>query len=114
MTDPLERHTTTRQTKNVDHSVHYAFRCKCGWHSNWYPSLPKADDEQTDHFRNVKRARSGLQPTPTLKTAAKYYREMAERADQPAEHRRLWKQLADEVDKRLNQDNPHEGQDSLF
>lgn len=89
--------------------------CKCGWHTPWEMQRQSAEDAGIKHEQEMEqfRARMSSHP-PSLRNQRDYYRQQAEDEGYDPEQRRLWQQLADEIDHRLNEaTDPMEGQGTL-
>jgi hypothetical protein len=80
--------------------------CSCrAWSSPIERSHQEAEDHGLKHLRLVEQARASLGPRAVsagaLKAQRDWARDMAEDPVQPEEHRVLWRQLADEITKRI-------------
>ena len=87
--------------------VHSAI-CRCGWRSVHSVNKPEVVEDIDDHHREVARLRSKISGRePSLATTRDYYREQAaDTRRYTPEQRRLWQQLADELDHRLGHATP--------
>lgn len=80
---------------------HYA-RCSCGVSTGYQENLQQVEDAEMRHSEEVERIRTHLgTQSPSLQSQRNYYAEKAEDHRETEENRRLWKQLADELDHRL-------------
>lgn len=68
--------------------------------------MSESDYQRQEQMKQ--RARRGLTygGRPSLRAQRNFYREQADNKDLSARDRRLWRQLADELDKRLNEAAP--------
>lgn len=90
--------------------------CRCGWQVQSLNSMDEADKAIRGHHREVDRLRARLSTTPpSLKAERDWAREQSENEDLEPSDRALWKQLADEMTRRLNDTtDPSEGQGVLL
>lgn len=86
----------------------YVTRCNCGWkHPGETPDRQVAEDWIRVHEKAIERIRTHLATkTPRLQDERDYYRSKADDPDETPENRAIWKQLADELSVRLNDDGP--------
>jgi hypothetical protein len=90
--------------------------CTCRWRApEVRDTHQEAEDSNIKHLRDVARVQAnGRRSTQSLTESRNYYRQQATE-DRDPERARLWAQLADEIDKRLNDVTPpNRGQDTLF
>lgn len=105
----MARHTTSVAVMD---NGRYMASCTCRWRGNHSAvSVQAAEDEVIAHLTQVERARaSARRGMPSLKDQRDHYRMKHEEDGDP-----LWKQLADEIDRRLNEEGADDGtQSTLF
>lgn len=110
----MASHTTTVVVMD---NGRYMASCACRWRGNHSAvSHQAAEDEIAVHLAQVERARaSARRGVPSLQSQRDYYRMMAEGEDQFSQDGHLWRQLADEIDRRLNEEGADDGtQSTLF
>lgn len=91
--------------------------CTCRWVTmKHYSTAQEAEDEIIKHLAVVEKTRAYTRRMPpSLKESRDYYRRMADDPSTPEDVRPLWAQLANELDKRLNDGpTPYEGQSRLW
>lgn len=77
-------------------------RCSCRFQTKVFLHKWQAEDEVREHLALVDRVRAYLETkNPTVKSQHDYYRERADDPDETPENRRLWQQLADELEPRV-------------
>jgi hypothetical protein len=77
-------------------------RCRCGFITKEHRTRDNVEDEVAKHQADVERIRLHLHTgVPTLKSQARYYRDMAENPQVEESDRLLWARLADELEARL-------------
>ena len=82
-------------------------RCRCGQRSEKCKSRQEAEDWTLKHQADVEILKAHLgTSSPTLRAQRDYYRKMADEG--APEDRALWRQLADELDRRLNDSAPQD------
>lgn len=103
-----------RVTIEEDHRSYRAI-CSCRGSSSFFDHRWEADDWRLTHLTLVERVRTHLNHgrEPSLKAQRDYFRNQANDPLTPSSDRALWKQLADELDGRLN-DAPPEEQTQLW
>jgi len=75
----------------------------CGWRPLRKETRHEIEDEFRKHIAEVQRARAALgRRNPSLKSERDWYRDQANNHTLPVREREMWKQLADELDHRLN------------
>lgn len=85
-------------------------RCKCGGFSGKVEHEWAVDDWWRVHLSYVEKVKAYLGTrTPTLTAQRDYYRLMSEDQSVPEKERDLWKQLAEELDHRVN-DGPEKSE----
>ena len=86
----------------------YQAVCTCRQRSMICQFQWEADDWKLYHLNLVGRVRIHLAhgKSPSLSSQRDYYRAMEKDLNTPAPDRVLWKQLADELDRRLNDTQP--------
>lgn len=85
--------------------------CKCGWRADPQVTRQAVEDEVLRHEMFVQRVRTQLRvKNPTLRSQRDHYRNMADDETIRESERRLWKQLADELDARLNDSGAEHGE----
>lgn len=101
----MGNHTFTRYVTETS-GEHYA-RCKCGETTGYKDTLQQVEDAEMAHLRHIARVRATLGGgrTPSLADQRDYFEKMAEDHHQTDEQRRLWRQLADEMTKRVGDRN---------
>ena len=107
----MGRHNTTITPVAGDR---WLATCSCRWRGNHHVLTQQmAEDDIIHHLRQVEVARaSARRGTPSLKDQRDYFRQ---RAEQDADFRVWWTQLADELDRRLNDAGADQsGQPTLF
>lgn len=79
----------------------FSSRCSCGHYTGFKETRQEREDAEIKHHDNVERIRAHLSTRdPSLVQQRDYYRLMS--VEDPEEsNRRLWQQLADELDRRL-------------
>lgn len=90
--------------------------CTCRWRApDVCDTAQAAEEANLKHLRDVERVLSNSRKVPpSLKESRDYYRRQAN-TDTDPERARLWGQLADEIDRRLNDATPiNRGQDALW
>lgn len=91
--------------------------CSCrGYAPKIVDTAHEAEDLNLKHEKEAARARANVRRMPpSLKESRDYYRARANDPETPPETAKLWAQLADELDKRLNDAAvPYEGQSRLW
>jgi hypothetical protein len=78
--------------------------CVCRASSRSFPFRWEAEDWQLQHLDLVNRVHTHLSHgrSPSLASQRDYFRSKADDVNTPVGDRPVWKQLADELDKRLN------------
>lgn len=92
-------------------------RCRCGWKSNWLSVPEELDAELREHHKEVREGRARMTfGAPSLVTQARTFRANSESSRYTDEERRLWAQLATELERRVDQTKRDDtlGQDELF
>lgn len=105
----MARHTTTVAVMDTGR---YMASCTCRWRGNHSAvSVQAAEDDAIVHLQQVDRARaSARRGAPSLKDQRDHYRSRYEEDGDP-----LWKQLANEIDRRLNEQGANDDtQSTLF
>jgi hypothetical protein len=94
----------------------YVCRCTCGASSGEKVHRQEAEDWVLVHDKEIERIRTHLATkTPRLQDERDYYRSKADDPDETPANRAIWKQLAEELSNRLNDDTPpDEGQMRLL
>lgn len=81
----------------------HAARCKCGQYSGPLDQKWEVDDWVREHHAKIEVIKAYLgTKTPTLKSQRDYYLMMSENPEVVASDREMWKLLADELGKRVN------------
>lgn len=96
-------------------SGQYRAICNCRGSSLFFVHRWEADDWRLQHLTLVERVRTHLSHgrEPSLKAQRDYFRTQASDTTIPKDDRLLWKQLADELDHRLN-DAPSAAEEGLW
>lgn len=85
------------------------------WASGYYAAKQTCEDEFRLHMKDVEIARASLgTSTPSLASQRDHYRKMQDDPHTSQRDRALWKQLADEIDKRLGEGTPHPADEHLW
>lgn len=86
----------------------YRAICSCRGSSSFFAHRWEADDWRLSHLTLVERVRTHLNHgrEPSLKAQRDYFRQQADNPLNPRDDKALWKQLADELDQRLNDAPP--------
>jgi hypothetical protein len=109
--------STHRTAINPTDDGRWISACSCrGYAPKIVDTAQQAEDLNLKHEAEVERARISVRKMPpSLRESRDYYRARASDPETPPETARLWAQLADELDKRLNDAVvPHEGQSRLW
>lgn len=103
----MARHTTTVLPVTGDRWIG---TCSCRWRSNHTVlTAQAAEDDILIHLRQVEVARaSARRGAPSLKDQRDYYVKKAAEDDDPRQVT-LWRQLADELNRRLNDEGAKDG-----
>lgn len=91
--------------------------CTCRWRApDVCDTAQAAEDANLKHMRDVDRVRANSRKVPpTLRESRDYFRKRADDPKTPPETAKLWAQLANEIDRRLNDATPaNSGQDALW
>ena len=101
-------HRVTVETYQGKSGDTYQAVCACRQKSLIYPQKWEADDWKIYHLDLVGRVRIHLAHgrIPSLSSQRDYYRAMERDVNTPGPDRVLWRQLADELDRRLNDAQP--------
>lgn len=102
-----------RWTESESYPPVHFIHCTCGWTRRGLTKQP-LEDEFLVHEAEALRLRASLSTTPpSLRSQRDYYRQQEE-ACEDERQRAQWKQLADEIEHRLNDSaDPMEGQEAL-
>lgn len=97
-------HRVVIETLQAKDGLTYQAVCVCRARSLSYPHRWEAENWELFHLDLVGRVRVHLQHgrTPSLASQRDYFRSKEHDLNTPAQDRPLWKQLADELDTRLN------------
>lgn len=81
----------------------YSARCSCRQQSKFYAQRWQAEDWRDQHLALVERIKSHLgHHNPSLKSQRDYYHQMENDPEVTEHDRGLWRQLREELDRRLN------------
>lgn len=106
----------------MSHEVTYApgeggtflARCTCKQSTMRFVPRQQAEEWELHHLQQAERAKAGLgNKNPSLSSQRDHYRMMELDPDVSEYDRGLWRQLREELDRRLNDQKPVE-QDTLF
>lgn len=92
-------------------------QCSCGWKSEWTVWADAIDVEFRKHYRQVEKERARIAGgLPSVKAQAKQFKANSEDPRFTAEERRLWEQLARELENRSAQTERDDtrGQEKLW
>lgn len=96
---------SSHKTEVFEEGGRFYGKCSCRMHTGGKLTKQAAEDELIAHLRQVERVRLHLESrNPQLKTQYAHYRKMEADPDVSEYDRRLWKQLADELERRLGVD----------
>lgn len=101
----MSTHTVVIDTLQGKEGYTYQAVCTCRQRSLTYPNRWEAENWREYHTDLVGRVRIHLAhgKNPSLSSQRDYFRSMEQGINTPASDRVLWKQLADELDRRLNE-----------
>jgi hypothetical protein len=87
---------------NVTVGPDLQMRCACNWYSPRYTTRQECEDDHQRHLAAVERLRASMRRTdPSLTDQYAYYMEQAENPVTSEADRKLWLQLASELEGRL-------------
>lgn len=90
-------------------------RCRCGFTTSRYRFHDDVEDAVAKHEADVERVRLALGTrNPSLKSQRDYYRAMAEDENVAPHDRRLWANLAGELERRLGNPDANADQPTLI
>lgn len=90
-------------------------RCRCGYTTEKMRTRDMVEDEVAKHQDQVERIRLQLgTKNPTLKSQARYFREMADDPNVSPHDRRWWDRLATELEQRIGATPANGGEEALF